>query len=94
MIKIIKKKLSRSPVNETTVRRLLEQEESEDEMLSAIDDTDSDPDYGPSSFRDQLHTPDLKKCRKRLFREDCYKAPKVREMYVGQDIKGQKGSEP
>ncbi|KAG8256380.1 hypothetical protein J6590_070033 [Homalodisca vitripennis] len=61
MIKIIKKKPSRSPVNETTVRRLLEQEESEDEMLSAIDDTDSDPDYGPSSFRDQLHTPDLSK---------------------------------
>ncbi|XP_046661128.1 uncharacterized protein LOC124354592 [Homalodisca vitripennis] len=71
---------------------LLEQEESEDEMSSAIDDTDSDPDYDPSGFRDQPHTPDLKKYRKGLFREDCYKAPKVREMYVGQDIKGKKGS--
>ncbi|KAG8255072.1 hypothetical protein J6590_101468 [Homalodisca vitripennis] len=58
MIKINKKKPSRSPVNEATVRRLLEQAESEDEMSSAIDDTDSDPDYGPSSFRDQPHTPD------------------------------------
>ncbi|KAG8246288.1 hypothetical protein J6590_087650, partial [Homalodisca vitripennis] len=38
---------------------LLEQEESEDEMSSAIDDTDSDPDYDPSGFRDQPHTPDL-----------------------------------
>ncbi|KAG8318219.1 hypothetical protein J6590_006524 [Homalodisca vitripennis] len=40
---------------------LLEQEESEDEMSSAIDDTDSDPDYDPSGFRDQPHTPDLSK---------------------------------
>ncbi|KAG8289585.1 hypothetical protein J6590_101533, partial [Homalodisca vitripennis] len=48
-----------SPVNEATVRQLLEQEESEDEMSSAIDDTDSDPDYDPSGFRDQPHTLDL-----------------------------------
>ncbi|KAG8261401.1 hypothetical protein J6590_073582 [Homalodisca vitripennis] len=48
-------------LNEATVRQLLEQEESEDEMSSAIDDTDSDPDYDPSGFRDQPHIPDLSK---------------------------------
>ncbi|KAG8314076.1 hypothetical protein J6590_100780, partial [Homalodisca vitripennis] len=59
IITLNKKKPSWSPVNEATVRQLLEQEESEDEMSSAIDDTDSDPDYDPSGFRDQPHTPDL-----------------------------------